>query len=134
MKFFVLCMKNCMFGWGITAVVTAVFSLISPDRISFHLLRVVLAEVTVVCVWSCFLFSIRSWEAGIWPRRIIVSLTNAAVGAAFVTLSGIRPFSVVFCTVFILGCFAVSAIAYLTADEIDRRRIISINEKLSGNE
>ena len=132
MKFFVQCLKNCVLGWGLAATVIAVFSVVAPDRVTMHLLRVVLINVTIVCVWSYFVFSIKKLEIGIWLRRMIVSISGAVIGIFFVIISGIRPFSIDFCIVYIIGCLAVSAAAYLIADKIEAGRLDAINEKLSG--
>ena len=132
MNKFLQMMKNVLWGWGIAAFVIAIGSLFSAERITLRLLRIVLAEVTLVTVTAYLLFSSQKLKVGIWIKRTAAAFLSAGIGFTVIVLTGTAPASWQLCAVF-GGGVVLSFIAFLIADAAERRTLDRINEKLSRN-
>ena len=133
MKTFKRVLFSVVMSWGIAAVTVAAASLFSPDRVDIRLLRIVLAEVTIVAVTARLLFEAKNWKAGLWTKRLVIMLCSSVIGIAAIVISGLRPFTWKLCA-WIMGlCFLFSAVAFLTADAVERRMLDRINARLSRN-
>ncbi len=124
---------SVVMSWGIAAVTVAAASLFSPDRVDIRLLRIVLAEVTIVAVTAQLLFEANNWRAGLWTKRIVIMLCSSVVGIAAIVISGLRPFTWTLCAWITGLCFLLTAAAFLTADAAERRMLDRINDRLSRN-
>ncbi len=134
MQTFKRVLLSVVMSWGIAAVTVAATSLFSPDRVDIRLLRIVLAEVTIVAITAQLLFQARNWRANLWTKRIVIMLYSSVIGIAGAVISGLRPFTWKLCACITGFCFLFSAVAFLTADAVERRMLDRINDRLSRNE
>ncbi len=133
MKTFRRALHSLVLSWGIAAAAIAFASLFSPDRIDIRLLRIVLAEVTIIAVTAQLLFETKKWRAGLWTKRLVITLCSSVIGTAGIVISGLRPFTWTLCAWIGGSCVLFSAIAFLIADAVERRMLDRINDRLSRN-
>lgn len=130
-------LRDCAQAYFISLGACALMAVLSHWVLGFDLLErymegiVILLAVTIPMGIAIF-----GWFGGnIWVRRLVEWLFTCPIimGFAFFLRSG-RALSVKNAVVLILGYTVCLTCTYLIADEIERRKLAKINEKLSKNQ
>lgn len=130
-------LRDCAQAYFISLGACALLAVLSHWVLGFDLLErymegiVIMLGVTIPMGMAIFGY----FGGNIWVRRLVEWLFTCPIimGFAFFLRNG-RALSVKYTAILILGYTVCLTCAYLIADEIERRKLKKINEKLEGNQ